>query len=77
MILALAVFSVCSYIMIMAETSRLPMVAGWDSILPAWFYETESAVSHTGTELVRDCGGGRAGELSRERECRARRRRFR
>jgi amino acid transporter len=37
MILALAVFTVCSYIMIMAETSRLPMVAGWDSILPAWF----------------------------------------
>jgi amino acid transporter len=37
MILALAVFTVCSYIMLMAETSRLPMVAGWDSILPAWF----------------------------------------
>ena len=37
MILALAAFTVCSYIMIMAETSRLPMVAGWDSILPAWF----------------------------------------
>jgi len=37
MILALAVFTVCSYTLIMAETSRLPMVAGWDSLLPAWF----------------------------------------
>jgi amino acid transporter len=37
MILGLAVFTVCSYTLIMAETSRLPMVAGWDSILPAWF----------------------------------------
>ncbi len=37
MILALAIFTVCSYTLIMAETSRLPMVAGWDSILPAWF----------------------------------------
>jgi amino acid transporter len=37
MILALTVFTICSYTMIMAETSRLPMVAGWDSLLPAWF----------------------------------------
>jgi amino acid transporter len=37
MILALTVFTICSYTMITAETSRLPMVAGWDSLLPAWF----------------------------------------
>jgi amino acid transporter len=37
MILALALFTVCSYTVLMAETSRLPMVAGWDAILPAWF----------------------------------------
>lgn len=37
MILALTVFTICSYILLTAETSRLPMVAGWDSVLPAWF----------------------------------------
>jgi amino acid transporter len=37
MILALMLFVICSYTMVMAETSRLPMVAGWDSLLPAWF----------------------------------------
>ncbi len=37
MILALTIFTVCSYTLITAETSRLPMVAGWDSVLPAWF----------------------------------------
>ncbi len=37
MILALTVFTVCSYTILMAETSRLPMVAGWDSVLPEWF----------------------------------------
>jgi amino acid transporter len=37
MILALTVFTICSYALITAETSRLPMVAGWDAILPGWF----------------------------------------
>src|SRR5271170_2682996 len=37
MILALTLFTICSYTILMAETSRLPMVAGWDSVLPAWF----------------------------------------
>jgi len=30
-------YLIASYIMIMAETSRLPLVAGWDDVLPAWF----------------------------------------
>lgn len=37
MILALSIFTVCSYSLITAETSRLPMVAGWDALLPGWF----------------------------------------
>jgi glutamate:GABA antiporter len=37
MILGLTIFLVCSFTILIAETSRLPMVAGWDSILPAWF----------------------------------------
>src|SRR5271163_271802 len=37
MILALTLFTICSYTILMAETSRLPMVAGWDSVLSAWF----------------------------------------
>jgi amino acid transporter len=37
MILALSFFTICSYILLTAETSRLPMVAGWDSVLPEWF----------------------------------------
>lgn len=37
MILALMLFALCSYTIIVAETSRLPMVAGWDAVLPAWF----------------------------------------
>ena len=37
MILALTVYTVCSYALITAETSRLPMVAGWDALLPGWF----------------------------------------
>ena len=37
MILGLMAFAVCSYTIVVAETSRLPMVAGWDSVLPAWF----------------------------------------
>ncbi|ADW69718.1 APC family permease [Granulicella tundricola] len=36
-ILALAVALVAQYAVIVAETSRLPLVAGWDGILPAWF----------------------------------------
>lgn len=37
MILGLMLYLIASYIMIMAETSRLPLVAGWDDMLPAWF----------------------------------------
>jgi amino acid transporter len=37
MILALAIYTICSYSLLTAETSRLPMVAGWDSVLPEWF----------------------------------------
>jgi amino acid transporter len=36
-ILVLAVALVAQYVVIVAETSRLPMVAGWDGMLPAWF----------------------------------------
>lgn len=36
-ILALAVALVAQYAVIVAETSRLPMVAGWDHLIPAWF----------------------------------------
>ena len=37
LILALASFTFCSFTTITAETSRLPMVAGWDRLLPEWF----------------------------------------
>jgi amino acid transporter len=36
-ILALAVALVAQYTVIVAETSRLPMVTGWDGMIPAWF----------------------------------------
>jgi amino acid transporter len=36
-ILALAVALVAQYAVIVAETSRLPMVTGWDGMIPAWF----------------------------------------
>jgi amino acid transporter len=36
-ILVLAVALVAQYAVIVAETSRLPMVAGWDGMIPAWF----------------------------------------
>ena len=36
-ILALALAVVAQYTLIVAETSRLPMVTGWDGILPDWF----------------------------------------
>jgi amino acid transporter len=39
MILALAAYTICSYALITAETSRLPLVAGWDELLPKWFTE--------------------------------------
>ena len=39
MILALAAYTICSYALITAETSRLPLVAGWDDLLPKWFTE--------------------------------------
>ncbi|RXH58335.1 APC family permease [Granulicella sibirica] len=37
MILGLTLFMVASYTIVTAETSRLPLVAGWDKALPAWF----------------------------------------
>jgi amino acid transporter len=36
-ILVLAVALVAQFAVIVAETSRLPLVAGWEGILPAWF----------------------------------------
>lgn len=36
-ILVLAVALVAQYAVIVAETSRLPMVAGWDKMIPEWF----------------------------------------
>ena len=36
-ILVLALALVAQYAVIVAETSRLPMVAGWDKMIPAWF----------------------------------------
>ena len=36
-ILGLALAVIAQYALIVAETSRLPMVAGWDGILPEWF----------------------------------------
>lgn len=36
-ILVMAVALVAQYAVIVAETSRLPMVAGWDRMIPAWF----------------------------------------
>jgi amino acid transporter len=36
-ILVLGVALVAQYAVIVAETSRLPMVAGWDRMIPQWF----------------------------------------
>lgn len=36
-ILVLAVALIAQYAVIVAETSRLPMVAGWDRLVPRWF----------------------------------------
>jgi amino acid transporter len=36
-ILALGVALVAQYTVMVAETSRLPMVTGWDGMVPAWF----------------------------------------
>ncbi len=36
-ILGLALAVIAQYALITSETSRLPMVAGWDGILPEWF----------------------------------------
>jgi amino acid transporter len=36
-ILALALATIAVFSVIVAETSRLPMVAGWDKLIPAWF----------------------------------------
>jgi amino acid transporter len=36
-ILVLIIALVAQYAVLVAETSRLPMVAGWDNMLPAWF----------------------------------------
>jgi glutamate:GABA antiporter len=36
-ILALAIATIAQYSVIVAETSRLPLVAAWDQLMPAWF----------------------------------------
>ncbi len=36
-ILALALATIAQYAVIIAETSRLPLVAAWDHLLPGWF----------------------------------------
>jgi amino acid transporter len=36
-ILALALATIAVFSVVVAETSRLPMVAGWDKMVPAWF----------------------------------------
>jgi amino acid transporter len=36
-ILALAIATIAQYAVVIAEISRLPMVAAWDHLLPAWF----------------------------------------
>ena len=36
-ILGLALSVIAQYSLVVAETSRLPMVAGWDGLVPAWF----------------------------------------
>jgi amino acid transporter len=36
-ILVLALALVAQYTVVVAETSRLPLVAGWDGMVPAWF----------------------------------------
>lgn len=36
-ILGLAISLVAQYAIVVAETSRLPLVAGWDNLVPAWF----------------------------------------
>jgi amino acid transporter len=36
-ILALAIATIAQFAVIVAETSRLPMVAAWDHLIPAWF----------------------------------------
>jgi amino acid transporter len=36
-IFVLAIALIAQFAVIVAETSRLPMVAGWDSLVPAWF----------------------------------------
>jgi amino acid transporter len=36
-ILVLAIALVAQFAVVVAETSRLPMVAGWDRMIPAWF----------------------------------------
>jgi amino acid transporter len=36
-IFALALATIAVFSVIVAETSRLPMVAGWDKMIPAWF----------------------------------------
>jgi amino acid transporter len=36
-ILVLAAAVIAQYVVLVAETSRLPMVAGWDRLVPRWF----------------------------------------
>ncbi len=36
-VFAIVALSIAQYTVIVAETSRLPLVAGWDGLLPVWF----------------------------------------
>ncbi len=36
-VLAIIALSIAQYTVIVAETSRLPLVAGWDGLMPRWF----------------------------------------
>jgi amino acid transporter len=40
-ILVLGIALIAQYAVLVAETSRLPMVAGWDRVLPAWFTQLD------------------------------------
>jgi amino acid transporter len=39
---AIIALSIAQYTVIVAETSRLPLVAGWDGLLPSWFARLHS-----------------------------------
>ena len=74
-ILALAVALVAQYTVMVAETSRLPMVTGWDGMVPAWFTRLDPRWKTPTRSLRRSCWW-RSGWGCWRRTGRARRRRF-